>query len=90
LTLNKSFNGDKEVIDTGSVLRGASAIPLAKARADSFSTQQPTCRASLVVGEGEGRATREFEVSWWPDLYKDEWRGKLNLRFYVGKVLYTN
>lgn len=41
----------------------------------------------MVVGHGEGRATREFEVIWWPDLFSDSTHGKLTLRFYVSKVL---
>ena len=78
--------------DTRLALSGVSAIALAKAKARGASdtNQQPTCCASLVVGEGEGRATREFEVIWWPDMYQDQRRGKLTLRFYVGKVHYTN
>lgn len=92
LALNKCFNGEREVADTGSVLSGVSAIALAKAKArgTSDASQQPTCRATLVVGVGEGRATREFEVIWWPDMYEDKRRGKLILRFYIGKVQYTN
>lgn len=92
LALNKSFNGGREVADTRLALSGVSAIALAKAKARGASdtNQQPTCCASLVVGKGEGRATREFEVIWWPDMYQDQRRGKLTLRFYVGKVHYTN
>ena len=77
--------------DIGSALSGVAAIALtkAKARGASDTSQQPTCHASLVVGEGEGRATREFEVIWWPDMYQDQWRGKLTLLSYVGTVHYA-
>lgn len=96
LVLSKSFNGEQEVAarnDAGTRLSGISAIALAKARARGGlgqSSQQPTCMASLVVGEGEGRATREFEVIWWPDLFSNHERGKLTLRYYVGKVTFIN
>jgi hypothetical protein len=29
----------------------------------------PTSRSSLIVSPGEGRATREAEMIYWPDLY---------------------
>ena len=61
LVINKSFNGEQEGADMG-LLSEASAIALAKAKTkksnNNYASQQPTCRASLVVGLGEGRATR--------------------------------
>ena len=61
LVINKSFNGEQEGADMG-LLSEASAIALAKAKArksnNNYASQQPTCRASLVVGLGEERATR--------------------------------
>ena len=94
LTTTKSFRGDEEVDDCNPVrLTGMSAIAQAKANASGLTgqqSQQPTCRASLVVGYGEGRATREFEVIWWPDIYSNQQRGKLALRLYVAKVMFTN
>ena len=51
--------------DTG-LLSGASAIALTNAKARKsnykYASQQPTCRACLVVGVREGRATHELEV----------------------------
>ena len=92
LAMTKAFNGQQEVEDnTLTTLGGASAIALAKAQARGRATrQQPTCRASLIIGEGEGRASREFELIWWPDLFSQQERGKLTLRYYVGKVMFTN
>lgn len=94
LTTKKSFRGDQEIDDCNPVrLTGMSAIAQAKANASGLTgqrNQQPTCRASLVVGYGEGRATREFEVIWWPDIYSNQQRGKLALRLYVAKVILTN
>lgn len=46
---------------------------------------KPKLRSSIVIGEGEGRRTREFEVQWWPNIYKGSF-GKLCLRFFVNKI----
>jgi len=93
-TTNKSFRGEEAVDNCNpGRLTGMSANAQAKANASGFTgqqSQQPTCRASLVVGYGEGRATREFEVIWWPDIYTNQQRGKLALRLYVAKVMFTN
>ena len=90
--MTKAFNGQQEIEDnTLTTLGGASAIALAKAQArGTTKCQQPTCRASLIIGEGEGRVSREFELIWWPDLFSQQERGKLTLRYYVGKVMFTN
>lgn len=92
LALSKSYNGLEEVADNAiAQVSGIQAIALAKSRARGdrdLTRSRPTCRASLVVGEGEGRATREFEIIWWPDLYTIPQRGKIALRYYVGKVLF--
>ena len=92
LAMTKAFNGQQEVDDNPlTSLRGSSAIALAKAQASrSASCQQPTCRASLIISEGEGRASREFELIWWPDLFSHQERGKLTFRYYVGKTMFTN
>ena len=65
------------------------AIATAKQRARGNNTRQITCRSSIVIGEGKGRATRELELLWWPDLYDDEHCGKMCLRFYVSKVRFA-
>ena len=49
--------------------------------------KNPTMQIQMVVGHGEGRTTREFEVIWWPDLISVNGHGKLTLRFYISKVL---
>ena len=94
LTTKKSFRGEEKVEDCNPVrLTGMSAIAQAKANASGLTgqqRQQPTCRASLVVGYGEGRATCEFEVIWWSDIYTNQQRGKLALRLYMAKVMFTN
>ena len=92
LTMTRAFHGQEEVDDTSvSSLRGASAIVHAKAQASgSVSYKQPTCRASLIIGEGQGRASREFELIWWPDLFSQQDHGKVSFRFYVGKTILSN
>ena len=74
---------------------GVQAIALAKANARgqmNFVNVRLTCRASLVIGEGEGRATSEFEIIWWLNRYTqaNTLRGELAFSFYVGKVLLRN
>lgn len=86
---NKAFDGDEEIEDLPP-LTGREAIALAKARVRGDQSQvvrrSPTCRSSLIVGPGEGRATREFEVLWWPDLYSSTYHGKITFRYYVAKL----
>lgn len=40
----------------------------------------------LEISHGDGRATREVELIWWPDLFSATNHGKLSLRFFVKKV----
>ena len=63
------------------------AIEAAKRRAQVRNLLRPTSRSRMTVGEGEGSATREFELQWWPNLYKVNF-GKLTFRFFVQKSLY--
>jgi len=41
----------------------------------------------LIVAREEGRAMREFEIIWWPELFSNTNHGNMTLRFYVSKVL---
>ncbi|XP_031553517.1 uncharacterized protein LOC116290588 [Actinia tenebrosa] len=63
------------------------ALRAAKRRAGEMKSKkaQPNVRSSLTICQGEGRATREFELQWWPAIYKTAF-GKLTLRFFVNKV----
>ena len=93
LILSKTFKGNDEVADRVNQVTGVQAIALAKAKARGqmdFENVRPTCRASLVIREGEGRATCEFKIIWWPNMYTNTTRGKIAFRFYVGKVLLSN
>lgn len=89
LTLKKSYLGDKEVAESNEPQTARQALQAAKERARSKTANKtPTMQIQIVVGHGEGRATREFEVIWWPDLFSGTTHGKLTLRFYVSKVLF--
>ena len=48
-------------------------------------TEVPTSRISLIVSPGEGRATREVELIYWPGLYKTSGCCKFQLRFFIQK-----
>jgi len=53
----------------------------------NLSNKRPTMSANIEVStELVGRATREIEVIWWPDLYKSSNNGKLVIRFYIKKT----
>lgn len=55
----------------------------------SAAHQTPTSRSEMVVSVGEGRATRELELIWWPNMFRRcTDYGKLNVRFYVSKTTF--
>lgn len=47
--------------------------------------KRPSSKSSLVVGYGEGRATREIEIIWWPNLYTYTEHGQMVMRMYIEK-----
>lgn len=82
------YHGEKETDDSHSVLDAEQLLEKAKSHAEMNTGQhdlQPTSKSEIYVGYGEGRATREIELIWWPDLYRSS-HGKLAIRFYVQKV----
>ena len=86
LNLKKTYLGDKEVTARSNE-GGRTALEIAKARAHGQSASMLlTLQVQIVVGRGEGRATREFELIWWPELFSTSKHGKLTLRFYVSRV----
>ena len=90
LNLKRTYAGDKEVGESSIPLTAREALEAAKTRARGAVTgsQSPTMQLQVIVGRGEGRATREFEMTWWPELFSNRDHGKLTLRFYVSKVLF--
>ncbi|XP_068697455.1 uncharacterized protein [Montipora foliosa] len=77
LQCKKAYQGDKEIISEIHEKSGRTALEAAKAR------------AHFVVGIGEGRATREFGLLWWPDMFSSNTHGKLTLGFFVSKVNFS-
>ena len=66
---------------------GRTALERAKARAHGQAANRTsTLQIQIVVGRGEGRATREFELIWWPEMFSTSTQGKLTLRFYVSRM----
>ena len=45
-----------------------------------------TCISNLIVGYGEGRATREIDVIWCSNLYHTSLVGKMSIRLLVSRV----
>lgn len=88
LNLKKSYLGGKEITGSNQEQRGRDTLEAAKAKAHSHTANQtPMQHIQIVVGHGEGRATREFELIWWPEMFSSSKHGKLTLRFYVSKVI---
>ena len=73
------------------------AVEAAKQRAFSrFTTrvqgekQTPTSRSEIVISLGKGRATREFELIWWPHMFRScADYGKLTVCFFVSKTTFN-
>ena len=88
LYLKKTYLGNKEVTSAEcSTEDGRTAHQRAKARAHGQAAKRtPTLQIQIVVGRREGRATREFELIWWPEMFSASLHGKITLRFYVSRV----
>jgi len=88
LHLKKTYLGEKEVYECP-MDDGRTALEVAKAKAHGRATSQsPTLQIQIVIGHGKGRATREFNIIWWPDMFLTSNHGKLTLSFYVFKVVF--
>ena len=81
------YSGNTEIADE--IMEGATAEELLEAANERGNVKyeervRPTSRSEVIVGYGEGRATREVELIWWPNMYTSA-HGKLTVRFYVSK-----
>ena len=47
--------------------------------------RRPSSKSLLQVGLGEGRATREVEIIWWPNVYTVTEHGQMIIRMYIQK-----
>lgn len=72
------------------------AVEAAKRRAftrftSSTQNQTPTSQSEIVISAGEGRATREMELIWWPNMFKQcQDFGKLTVRFLYQRQLLSD
>ena len=89
LKLKKTYQGEKEVAERSEAQNARETLQAAKERARGRTVNvSPSMKIQMVVGPGEGRATREFEIIWWPELFSNPNHGKLTLRFYISKVVF--
>lgn len=81
------FTGYNHVENETTPLSAEEEIQRAKqmAHAPATKRKRPSSKTSLIVGYGEGRATRELEVIWWPDLYNLSEHGQMVIRFFLKK-----
>ena len=82
LHVSKAFSGSKEMEHPALQLSGRAALEAAKRKRVH---QQASLKSELICGNGEGRATREFELIWSP-IYDFSGNAMLTIRIYVGKV----
>lgn len=81
------WNADIQVTDNLADADPREALAAAKKLAHGIvSNNRITCRSNLVVGYGEGRATRELDLIWWNNLYNTAALGKMCIRLYVSRV----
>ena len=82
LSVTKYFNGSTELPSSALELSGRAALEAAKKRRIA---KKASLMSKIIVGIGEGRATRECELMWSP-IFETSTNGILTLRIYVGKV----
>ena len=80
------FSGNTVCEEEGASLSAEEEIARAKARVNvGQKRKRPSSKYTLTVGYGEGGATREIELIWWPDLYSLTQHGKMVLRMSIEK-----
>ena len=82
LRLAKAYNGTTELARSALQLSGRAALEAAKKRRTA---QQATLQSQIIIGQGQGRATRECELIWCP-MFDTSTNGILTVRVYVAKV----
>ena len=71
---------------------GRTALDKAKERAQGQAANRtPTLQIQIVVGRGEGRATNEFKLIWWPEMFSTSRlqcarETNFAINFYVSRV----
>jgi len=80
------FAGNEQCNDDTEVLSVEEEIERAKQQSrEGLRRKRSSSKSSLIVGYGEGRATREIELIWWPNLYRLTNHGRLVIRIYISK-----
>ena len=84
------YSGQEEVEDDG-IRDPKEELEAAKNRRfwntnEGTSQKRPSYKGTLEISQGNGRATREVELIWWPSLFSATNHGKLIVRFFVKKV----
>lgn len=82
LCLTKSFSGSTELPSSALQLSGRAALEAAK---KTRIAKRASLQSKIIVGVGEGRATRECELIWLP-VFDTSTNGILTVRIYMGKV----
>ena len=82
LCLTKSFYGTTELPSSVLELSGRAALEAAKKRRIA---KKASLQSKIIVGVGEGRATRECELILSP-IFETSTNGILTVRIYMGKV----
>ena len=83
------FAGNKEIENAGSYTQSSLTAEeeIAKAKALAYRKeggQRPSFKSVLLVGLGNGQATREVELIWWPELYSTS-HGQMTIRMFIEK-----
>jgi hypothetical protein len=83
------FAGNTPIENAGSSSQSALTAEeeIAKAKSLAYRKQggqKPSFKSVLFVGLGKGRATREVEIIWWPELYSTS-HGQMTIRMFIEK-----
>ena len=71
-------------------LNGWEALEAAKEQArNGMTIKSPPLQLQIVVGCSQGRASREFEIIWWPGLFTSSTHRKLTLQYLLYLVTFT-
>ena len=87
-TTQGTFCGNTSVDNQGATMEERKA----RARSAGLSgfldslQKRPTSTSRIICKEKEGRATRELELIWWPNLLKKSHFGKFQLRLFIEKT----
>ena len=81
------WNGDSQLTEEDDEVDPRQALIAARSKAHGSAPKtRITSIRNLVVEYGEGRATREVDLIWWPNLYSAAHFGKMCIRLYVSRV----